>query len=243
MKVAQKKRTEKNCCIKNTIYINMVGMHSIADTKPLNIIFSSSKALKETIKNDRNVFHWYLLFILNEQIRKKLEKGNDIKKQYKNLFFLLNLLFLISIPSLFSCFNILFFPQSLSARILICSLLFIYLFFKRQIKSTLLSIVNKFIDTDYKEHSFENLSLYQIGEFYASVYKTISLVEFLNKRLSFQAAALFSAFCYSTFIHPINLLTTFLNMVTALFILDIYFTIAHIWSLQFKQNTLPRSNK
>lgn len=221
----------------------MVLMNNIINKDCLEINLSSPKALKETIKNDRNVFDWYLLFILNEPIRKKLEEDKNIKKQYKKLFFILNLLFLISIPSLFSCFNILIFPQFLSARTAFCSLLLIYLFFKGRIKLTLLSIVNKLIDNDYKEHSFENLSLYQIGEFYALEYKTISLVEFLNKRLSFQAAALFAAFCYSTFIHPISFLTTILNMVTAMFLLDIYFTVIHIWSIQFKKNIPQRSNR
>ncbi|MBU0468437.1 MAG: hypothetical protein KJ736_05150 [Candidatus Omnitrophica bacterium] len=218
-------------------------MNNIVNKNSLNSNLSSPNALKETIKNDSNVFFWFLIFILNKKIREKLEMSKDIKRRYKKLFFSINILFLISIPSLFSCLHLYLFSRSLPTWILLCLLLSLYFFFRRQIKLTLLIIVNEFIDAGYKEHSFENLSLYQIGEFYASEYKTISIVEFINKRLSLQATVLFISFFYATFIHPINFLTTVLTMAAALFTVDIYFIIIHIWFLQFKTNNLPGSNK
>jgi len=230
----------QNCCVDNTIYNNMMHMNNIINKNFLNIDLSSPKALKETIKNDSDVFFWFLVLILNDRVREKLESSQGIKRKYKKLFTYINILFLISIPSLFSCARLYIFHESLRTWIFLCLLLSLYFFFKKQIRVALLTIVNEFIDTAYKERSFENLSLYQIGEFFASEYKTISLVEFLNKRLSLQATVLFIAFFFATFIHPINFITTVLIMAAALFILDIYFTIIHIWVLQFKTNNLQR---
>lgn len=221
----------------------MIIMNNFTGNKPSELILSTPRSLKATIKNDSNILRWFLVLVFNKNILEKLKSNKGHKGQHKKLRLLINVLFFISIPAFFTCLHTFLFPRSLNTWTTLVLLLSLYLFFRRQVKLTLLTIVNKFIDNEFKEHSFENLSLYQIGEFYASEYNTTPIVEFINKRLSLQALLLFISFFYATFIHPINFLATVLTMAAVLFTLDIYFTVIHIWMLQFKTISQARSKK
>lgn len=162
--------------------------------------FSSIKSIQRTIHYDYQSYRWFLYLVTRDSIL-ETRPNLDIKTERQQLFTSLEtqqLIYLLSLPvlALLSFFK---------AYILLWVFLpvFTSLFFLHLRKKQLTAqIATKLILNDFPDESYQNKTLYQIGEYYSRKENIPSLVDVIFRFDRTAGATIATVFCLFVVIFP-----------------------------------------